>query len=130
MKPMHTIENVLKRGMNSDEAERQYAIIAPRLSWPMLAALEPALADLLHAARNADSHRSTDSFCSIWFWHGGDLKQQMLQLVGHERPDFHPILGTSAAYDLAYDTLFAAIPPCRNCQNCGPEYENTDSVED
>jgi hypothetical protein len=46
------------------------------------------------------------------------MKPLLINLVGFGRRDFHPILGTSAAYDIAYDTLLAAVPPCRNCSCC------------
>lgn len=88
----------------------------------MLTALEPKLLELLNAAQKADADKSRDYFCGQWFWHG-KLKPKMLTLVGPSRPNFHPILGTDAAQDLAYDTLEAAVAPCRNCQCCGVDRE-------
>jgi hypothetical protein len=111
-----TDDSLFEYCRKTDEIERQYAVIAPRLTWAMLEALEPALGDLLYAAHHADT--GADSFCGQFIWLGR-LKPQMIKLVGHGRPDFHPILGTDAAYDLAYDKLQWSLPPCRNCRNCG-----------
>jgi len=111
-------KEVLDHCLQVAEAERQFAIIAPRISWGMLAGLEPKLADLLQDARAADSHRATESFCRESYWYL-ELKPVLVQIVGYCRPDYHPILGTSAAYELAYDTILKALPDCRNCSCCG-----------
>lgn len=99
------------------EAERQFAIIAPRLSWEMLANLEFELAELLHDARCADSY-DAKRFCRETLWYS-EVKPILVRIVGHERPDYHPILGTSAAYEIAYDTILEAMPACRNCSCSG-----------
>jgi hypothetical protein len=109
---------IWKHCWKADEAERQFEIIAPRLSWAKLAALEPRLDRLFHQVRRADADGRRDHFCSQYYWHH-TIKPKMAELIGYSRPDFHLILGTEAAYDLAYDTLNAALPPCRNCPWCG-----------
>lgn len=96
-----------------EEVQRQYSIIAPKLSWEMLAGLEPKLANLLHDARNAESYAS-NCFCRETVWYA-ELKPMLVEIVGHGRSDYHPILGTCAAYELAYDTILKALPDCRNC---------------
>ena len=101
----------------SSEAERQLEIASPTLTWEMLAALEPDLLHLLDAARSADSNTGGDHFCGQQFWLQ-ELKPDVLNLVGYGRRDHHPILGTSAAYDLAYRTLLKAVPECRDCPLC------------
>jgi hypothetical protein len=88
------------------------------LTWNDLVAAEPRLAVLLADARAVRDDRRRPSFCAnaVWFgWHGdGGFKSQLRYLVGWGcRPD--PILGTQAAYDLAYRTIYNALPDCRNC---------------
>jgi len=114
-------DSIFEYCCKADEAERQFEIFAPLLSWAMLAALEPKFAELFTAAPLADAGRRDEYFCGQHYWHN-KLKPQMLPLVGPSRPDFHPVLGTSAAYDLAYDTLQGALPPCRQpCPWCDAE---------
>lgn len=95
-----------------EEAERQFTIISPRLTWAMLLALEPRLRGLLREAQQADSGCG-NRFCGMEAWRA--LKPRLVEIVGYCRSDFHPILGTCAAYELAYDRLLNAIPPCRGC---------------
>ncbi len=110
-------QGLLDRCLRINEAERQFGIIYPQLTWDMLAGLEPLLGRMLHNARNADGYRSGEQFCreSVWY---RELKPQLVRIVGHCRPDYHPILATSSAYELAYHTLLQALPPCRNCRCC------------
>ena len=94
-----------------DEAGRQFAIIAPKLTWEKLMQLEPRLRDLWQEAQHADF--CGGRFCSQDAWRA--IKLRLVEIVGHCRSDFHPILGTSAAYELAYDRLLEAVPSCRGC---------------
>jgi hypothetical protein len=45
---------------------------------------------------------------------------QMSYLVGWYADRDDPILGTTKAYDCAFDKLYWALPDCRNCQRCNP----------
>jgi hypothetical protein len=86
-----------------------------------LAALEPALNNLLAEARGHHASRAPD-FCANAAWYGylgfPGLKPRLLQLVGFERAERHPVLSTPAAYDVAYDFLCDALPNCRGRCPC------------
>jgi hypothetical protein len=92
---------------------RQYK--AGRVTWETLVAREPRLAALLAEIRKI---RSRPGFCANELWYGyGDyghsLKYRLSCLVGWDRrPD--PLLGTEDAYDVAYETLYRALPDCRH----------------
>jgi hypothetical protein len=114
MKLLKFDQKMFDHVMSIHEAQRQYSIIAPHLSWEMLAGLEPRLADLLQYAQGSDTPAEEEGFCreSIWY---EEIKPQLVEVVGYGRSDFHPILMTSAAYELAYHTILRALPDCRNC---------------
>lgn len=80
--------------------------IANKNTFENLCAVEPGLARLLRRAR---MHEPTMGFCAneIWYW---DLKPQLVRLVGFEAD--HPELSSSADYDLAYQTIYEALPDC------------------
>lgn len=91
--------------------------------WYELVRLEPRLRSLFDEARRVKDDRRTSSFCAnaVWFgWEAGlhaGFKWRMSKLVGYDaRP--HAILGTSRAYDVAYETIYNALPDCRNCLCC------------
>ncbi len=92
------------------------------LDWKALVALEPRLNLLLNRAFAVRYYRRSSAFCANAAFHGygrrlgQGLKLPMSALVGCERRNGHPILCTSRAYDIAYDKLYSAIPPCRNCE--------------
>lgn len=84
--------------------------------WEQLVRLEPKLAELLKRIRKVKPDPAKNYFCANLVWYGvGGFKCEMLHLVGDFRPDEHPILSTRDAYDIAYDTLYAALPDCFNC---------------
>jgi hypothetical protein len=75
------------------------------LTWDALIQAEPRLAELL---RDVEAHRPQVTSSNLWqTW--AMVKAQMVELVGWGRPDDHPQLGTSAAYDLCYRRLFDAL---------------------
>jgi hypothetical protein len=74
-----------------------------------LASLEPQLGALLREARHVDA--SSDAFCANGVWYGS-FKPRLLLLVGWEASN--PALRTSEAYDLAYETIYDALPDCRH----------------
>jgi hypothetical protein len=83
-----------------------------------LARMEPVLRALLKEAR-AYRRKRGPSFCANGVWYApGGLKQRLSGLVGWGRkwrlPPGH-LLGTEEAYDVAYDTIYAALPDCRDC---------------
>src|SRR5690242_5329690 len=90
-----------------------------RLTFERLAALEPRLLPLLEEARAHHADPSPD-FCANAVFYGyanppRGLKARLLKLVGWESGR-HDLLGTSAAYDVAYETVYEALPDCRgNC---------------
>jgi hypothetical protein len=89
-----------------------------RPTWEMLVAAEPRLAQLLREIRRV---RAGEGFCANRLWYGYDdrdngYRERMSQLVGWDRKG-DPLLGTDSAYDLAYRTLYRALP---NCKHPGP----------
>ena len=85
----------------------------PDLTWEALVAAEPELAVLLAEVRAVrdTGHRAT--FCANAVWYGA-FKPRLGRLVGWEWGD-DAVLGSAAAYDLAYALLYGALPDCRNC---------------
>jgi hypothetical protein len=89
-----------------------YSITTPKLTFDQLAVLEPRLNELLE---RADNHTGN---CANAAWYGPDgLRKAMSKLVGHLRSFGPSELQTSAAYDVAYRTLYKALPDCEGC-NC------------
>src|SRR5262245_49402224 len=81
----------------------------PRLTWGTLAALEPRLTALLAEAQAVRDLGTAPYFCAnaVWFGYDGHrgLKPPLRRLVGWDRPDGDPALGSCEAYDLAYQTI-------------------------
>ena len=96
------------------------------ISWEELVALEPALQQLLDDIRRVKDDKRRPSFCTNHWWYGrptwldededDGFRGRLIDLVGYVamRPD-EPRLRTSDAYMIAYDTLYDALPGCRNC---------------
>jgi hypothetical protein len=89
------------------------------MTFEELCRLEPKLGELLQEAR---SHKPQGrSFCAnaVWYSYGQyrhrGLKSRLRRLVGFERRERHAILSTPAAYSLAYQTIYRALPDCRRC---------------
>jgi hypothetical protein len=97
-----------------------------KLTWDKLVELEPRLADLLAVAKGIKRKRGKP-FCAnaVWYghydWHGRGLKGRLLVLVGYDRANRaaddkdRKVLSTSEAYNIAYDTIIASLPDCRDC---------------
>jgi len=77
---------------------------------------EPRLRALYEKARAIRDDGTAPAFCTNNLW-VNELKPILLGLVGWEVRD--PELATSEAYDLAYETIYDALPDCRNC-SCYP----------
>src|SRR5262245_12732284 len=86
------------------------------MNWKALVKTEPRLGKLLDDIEAADSHL-TRSFCAVTAWHGSGgrpgLKMRMYRLAGFGSAN--PELRTREAYELATQTLYGALPPCRGC---------------
>jgi len=82
-------------------------------TWADLINAEPRLVDLQREAKAVNG--DAPHFCANAVWYGpGGLRERVIALVGEDRrPD--PLLGTSAAYDVAYHRVYTALPNCRNC---------------
>ena len=85
----------------------------PAPSFEELADLEPRLLELLHEARSMIDMGGL-SFCANRIWYDG-FKPRLVALVGWERDAGPKLLRTSAAYDVAYQTIYGALPDCRDC---------------
>lgn len=91
------------------------------ITWDKLVELEPRLTSLLAEAQSIRDDKSKPVFCanSVWYGyhlHDGGLREKVIQLVGWEaQRKGVPELRTQAAYDVAYQHVYDALPPCRNC---------------
>lgn len=74
------------------------------------------LLDLIEDLKPGDGH-----FCANEAWYGttdpdAGIRARMDALVGWNREESTPdLLQSREAYDLAYDTLYDALPNCRGC---------------
>jgi hypothetical protein len=88
-----------------------------RPTFEELAALEPRLNHLLAEARSYHEKKYR-RFCAnaVWYGYPGHepgLKQGLSELVGWESGQ-KGLLGSREAYDVAYQTLYQALPNCRH----------------
>jgi hypothetical protein len=79
-----------------------------------LAELEPGLKALLKKAEQTRDRAFNPSFCAndLWF---REFKPQLVLLVGWTARKENPEIQSAAAYDLAYDRIYASLPDCREC---------------
>lgn len=85
-------------------------------AWRKLVDLEPRLLELAKRALEADATR--EDFCANAVWHGygghRGLKPPLAELVGWGAAIYAPpLLKTSRAYDVAYETGCQALPDCK-----------------
>ena len=97
-------------------------VAAPPLTWEWVVRIEPRLARLLADIQQIRDDGQGEYFCrnEVWYgWgvRGGGYKREMYALVGLWAAD--PLVATSHAYDVAYRTLYNALPPCRGPCGCG-----------
>lgn len=106
------------------ESERK-SVAGEPITWEELTRREPRLLALKREIEQLDN-RKGDYFCMNERWYGEGpyigrgLRDRMAQLVGFlakNRQD--PVLGTSTAYEVAYFTLYYALPDCRHCPCTG-----------
>lgn len=84
--------------------------------WHQLIAAEPRLIYLFDKARRVQDDHATKSFCANRVWYES-IKPTVCELVGDARKG-HALLGTSDAYDVAYEVIYNVLPDCRNCLCC------------
>jgi hypothetical protein len=84
--------------------------------WHQLISYEPRLVELfLRAVAEVPAVRSDENarYCANNAWYM-TLKPDLCELVGYSRrPDL--LLGTSKAYDVAYEVIYNILPPCKGC---------------
>ena len=90
-------------------------------SWTELTHLEPRLLDLAREALEAQP--SKGKYCANAEWYGyrgyRGIKPRLRLLVGHEAAAYAPaLLRTSVAYDVAYQTVYYALPDCDHTGIC------------
>ena len=99
-----------------------------RPSWEQLVELEPALGKLRREIRALRRTPLGDDFCANarWFgfgkWRGQGYKPRLTEFVGWCAKSADPALRTMAAYQVAYETCYAALPNCRDCACARPEH--------
>jgi hypothetical protein len=83
----------------------------PTPTFAELAALEPQLAEQLAEAKTHHGDAGP-TFCvnEVWYRPGG-LKPRLLKLVGWYSGQTG-LLGSPRAYDVAYHTIYRALPDC------------------
>lgn len=100
----------------------------PTLTFEELCAAEPLLQSLKRSctAESRRVHGSSDPYCANAFWYGysdpsGGVRGRLGRIIGWGRvPQEPPELCSQAAYDVAYDTLYALLPNCtHNGTVCG-----------
>jgi hypothetical protein len=79
------------------------------MTFDSLVKTEPLLAELYAKAAQVDG--SSPNFCANAVWYA-DFKPYLEQLVGWTARK--PILRSSEAYDVAYDTVYELLPDCRH----------------
>ena len=81
-----------------------------KLTWNKLIKSEPQLLALYKEAKAVDGR--AEHFCAnnVWYEH---FKPRLFPLVGWECRN--PEIRTQEAWDLAYETIYEALPPCRDC---------------
>lgn len=89
-------------------------------TWEQLVAAEPRLGEVMTTAR-ATRRATPFRYCAneAWFGYGPHrgkgIKPLLDHLVGWHAESADPLLGTSAAYDVAYQAIYRALPDCRGC---------------
>lgn len=88
------------------------------VTWDALVAAEPRLEQLLARARATRDDGSAPSFCAndVWYGHAGHpgLKPVLARLVGWNAVG-GDLIRSEKAYDVAYETVYDALPDCRAC---------------
>ncbi|RZU29054.1 hypothetical protein [Edaphobacter modestus] len=83
------------------------------LSFQQICDLEPRVQALFDEAKAVHDDPAAESFCANTVWHRSGFKKRVSALAGFDAT--HPQLQTNEAYDTAYQTIYLALPNCRNC---------------
>ena len=100
-------------------------VAAQPAAWAVMVRIEPRLRRLLREIKRIRDDRQSEYFCrnAVWYgWHpfnNDGFKGEMHALVGFRAA--RPELRSSACYDIAYQALYHALPPCRGPCGC-PTY--------
>lgn len=82
------------------------------LTLEQIVAIEPKVRYLIDEAKAVDG--SGERFCANELWYGpGHLKEAVCRLVGWDAKDSR--LTSCEAYDVAYQAVYDALPPCKDC---------------
>jgi hypothetical protein len=81
------------------------------LTCEQLAAREPEPGQLREEIEQVEAINST--FCANRIWYER-LRSRMMKLVGDMAQSENPVIISSEAYDLSYQTLYHLLPPCRS----------------
>lgn len=108
--PAELVQENLESNHERNSAKQPKQI--PLITWETMVQLEPRLGTLLEEIKNCQDLKLTKSFCANSVW-AKKFKQKMIQLVGWEAKITD--LSTDQAYDIAYNVLYGALPPCRSC---------------
>lgn len=82
------------------------------VTWEQVSDLVPELKLMLKLAKSI--RRPKGPWCSNNMWYA-IFKPRLCELVGDGCPRKNPMLRSSEAYDIAYKTIYDALPPCRDC---------------
>lgn len=82
------------------------------LTFDRLVRLEPRLLGLVQEAALVND--SAPNFCANEIW-SEQFKPRLMRLVGWYAECAHPEVQDEAAYQVAYDVVYRALPDCRNC---------------
>jgi len=86
-----------------------------KMTFEEMCKFDPAIKVLYETAKNTDgSHKH---FCANFVWYK-KLKPTLIHRVGFERLDYLPknkFMGTEHAYKIAYQSIYDALPPCKEC---------------
>lgn len=123
------IENLqtLCRRCNSKKSDK-IAGVSPRqggfkysAKFARLVMIEPQLDTIYKMARACRKDKS-GNFCANRVWYGyyhlQGLKERLSRCVGWSSESANPYMHTSEAYDIAYDTIYAALPDCQHEGEC------------
>lgn len=95
-----------------------------RLTFRELVKLEPKLGELLKQAQTVKDDGSQEYYCGNAVWYGYDgypgFKSSLCALIGFDRlEEGDERLYSSDAYEIAYQTVYDALPCCRGECGCG-----------
>ena len=83
------------------------------LSFQQICYLEPRVQALFDEAKAVHDDPSKESFCANTLWRTGGFRSRVIELVGWDATNAE--LQSDKAYDTVYQTIYAALPNCRNC---------------